>query len=76
VPFSKKRIYELDDVSSMTAEEREEAIISLEKRRLEVSAELEGLMRSYAKLTKKRSLRARKYKLGKAPNDYNSDKLR
>ena len=68
--FKKKRFTELDDVSIMTESEKEKAIISLENRRYAINEELEGIMKSYARLTKKRRVGKRKYKMGKAPNDY------
>ena len=44
----------------------------LEKERLEVVKEMEKLMKKYAKATGLRKLGQRKYKVGKAPNDYNA----
>ena len=68
--FSKRKYDELDDVSTMTDAEREKAIASLEARRGEITEELEALMAKYARLTKNRKIRRRKFKLGKAPNDF------
>jgi hypothetical protein len=42
----------------------------LEKERLELKKEMEKLMKKYAKATGLRKLGRRKYKLGKAPNDF------
>ena len=68
--FSKKKYDDLDDVSLMTEDEKREALLTLENRRYEINAELEGLMASFAKLTKNRKIARRRYKMGKAPNDY------
>ena len=72
--FSKKRFTELDDVSTMTEEERELALNSLEVRRSEINRELEELMQSIGKLTKNRTIRRRKYKMGDSPNDFSPKK--
>ena len=42
----------------------------LEKERLELKKEMEKLMKKYAKATGLRKLGRRKYKVGKAPNDF------
>lgn len=42
----------------------------LEKERFEVVREMEKLMAEYAKLTGNSAYAKRKYKLGKAPNDF------
>jgi hypothetical protein len=42
----------------------------LEKERFEVICEIEKIMAEYAKLTGEKSYAKRKYKLGKAPNDF------
>ena len=68
--FSKKKYDDLDDVSLMTEEEKKEALLTLENRRFEINAELEALMHSFAKLTKNRKIARRRYKMGKAPNDF------
>lgn len=54
--FSKRKYDDLDDVSLLTEDEKAEALKSLDSRRNEINAELERLMRSYAKLTKNRKL--------------------
>ena len=69
--FSKKKYDELDDVSLMTESEKEKALQSLEARRNEINSELEVLMVKYARLTKNRKIAKRRYKMGKAPNDFN-----
>lgn len=42
----------------------------LEKERFEVIRDMEKVMAEYAKLTGEKSYAKRKYKLGKAPNDF------
>ena len=44
----------------------------LEKERFEVIRDMEKVMAEYAKLTGIKAYGKRKYKLGKAPNDYNA----
>ena len=51
---------------------RAEMAAELEKERLEIKKEMEKLMKKYAKATGLRKLGQRKYKVGKAPNDYNA----
>lgn len=72
--FSKRKYDDLDDVSLMTEDEKAEALVALESRRYEINAELEGLMASLARLTKNRKIAKRKFKMGKAPNDYKPEK--
>ena len=69
--FSKRKYTELDDVSVMTEEERENAKLSLELRRNAINEELEALMLRYSRLTKNRKIRRRKSTLHRAPNYYN-----
>ena len=45
-------------------------VAQLENERLELKREMEKVMASYAKLTGLNKLAKRKYKVGKAPNDY------
>ena len=45
----------------------------LEKERYEVIRDMEKIMAEYAKLTGDKSYVKRKYKLGKAPNDYKAN---
>ena len=42
----------------------------LEKERLELTKEMEKLMKKYARATGARKLGKRQHKVGKAPNDY------
>ena len=49
---------------------RKDMAAKLEKERLELNKEIEKLMKKYAKATGLRKLGRRKYKLGKAPNDF------
>ena len=42
----------------------------LEKERLELKAEMEKLMKQYAKATGLKQLAKRQHKVGKAPNDF------
>ena len=42
----------------------------LEKERLELKAEMEKVMKQYAKLTGLKHLAKRQHKVGKAPNDF------
>ena len=42
----------------------------LNKKRMQVKAELEQLMADYARLTGSKQVKRRQYKLGKAPNDW------
>ena len=58
--FSKRKYDDLDDVSLLTEEEKAKALKNLEARRSEINAELERLMRSYARLTKNRKIAKRK----------------
>jgi hypothetical protein len=58
--FSKRKYDDLDDVSLLTEEEKAKALKNLETRRSEINAELERLMRSYARLTKNRKIAKRK----------------
>lgn len=58
--FSKRKYDDLDDVSLLTEEEKTKAQNNLEARRSEINAELEALMRSYARLTKNRKIAKRK----------------
>ncbi len=58
--FSKRKYDELDDVSAMTEEEKEKALTALDARRSEINAELEVLMRKYARLTKNRKIAKRR----------------
>jgi ATP-dependent Lon protease len=52
------------------AKTRAEMAAKLEKERLELTKEIEKLMKKYAKATGIRKLRRRVKKVGKAPNDF------
>ena len=71
--FSKRKYDDLDDVSLLTEEEKEKALKTLEARRYAINEELERLMASYSRLTKNRKIARRKFRMGKAPNDYKSE---
>ncbi len=45
----------------------------LELERLEIKREMEKIMAQYAKITGLSELGSRRYKVGKAPNDYRSE---
>lgn len=66
------RTFEDMSLSEMTEAERLEYIESLEDDRDFVVSELEELMKELAKLTGRRSLKRRRFKLGRAPNDRRS----
>ena len=72
--FSKKKFYDVSDVSVMTERERDDAVFSLEKQRSEINAELERMMLKYSRLTGKRAFKKRKHKFGEAPNDYRPER--
>ena len=55
---------------SMTDKDRRRYINDLEDARMETVREIEEIMQKASYLTKKRAMRRRKYKLGKAPNDW------
>ena len=46
----------------------------LEVERLELKEEIEAIMTEYARLTGIPDFKARRYKVGKAPNDYKAEK--
>ena len=71
--FSKRKYDDLDDVSLLTEDEKAEALQTLEARRYEINEELEKLMSAFARLTKNKKIARRKYRMGKAPNDYKSE---
>ena len=54
----------------MTRQSKAEA---LESEKLDIKVALEKCMRRYAKISGMDGLAERKYKVGKAPNDYNFD---
>lgn len=49
---------------------RDAEIARLERERLRINVEIEELLRSYSKESGDRTLRKRRYKVGKGPNDY------
>ena len=55
---------------SMTEKDRRRYIEDLEEARAEVVREIEEIMFEAAPLTRKKAMKHRKYKLGKAPNDW------
>lgn len=67
--FSKNKAYDTEDVGSIKISERDVAINALEKRRYEINSEIEEIIKSYAKLIKRRELSRRRYKMGHSPND-------
>ena len=65
--FKKKK----EDVSiELEYTPRDKEIERLELERLRTNIEIEQLLKSYAKESGDRSLRKRKYKLGRGANDY------
>ena len=68
--FSKKKFYDVSDVSVMTERERDDAVFALEKQRYEINRELERIMLKYSKISGKRAFKKRKHRFGEAPNDY------
>lgn len=68
--------YLTSNESEIRLSEREDAIRSLEERRLELTREAEELMREYSKITAKRALYNRSRAVGYAPNDYGFEKKR
>ena len=62
--------YRYKAIETLTPEQREEAIIQHEMRRLEVVREIEAVMTRYSKIVGKKSLRNRFFKVGKAANDW------
>ncbi len=73
--FKKRKIYEIEDVSSIKLSEREFAIEELERRRAEINSELESLMRPYSKLTKNKAIAKRKRRSENPPNEWRKKKL-
>ena len=62
------------NMNAMTDEEREAAIEKLESERLSVVLALESVMKEFARETGRRSLGKRRFKVGKAPNDWRGKK--
>ncbi len=74
--FSKKRMYDTEDVSSVKISERESVIEDLERRRSEINAELEAIMRPYAKLTKNKAIAKRRRRGANPPNEWRKTKIK
>ncbi len=68
---NRKRSTRLEDTKAVIG--RGTRAEELEWDRENIKAELEKLMKKYAKLSGKPELAARKHKIGKAPNDYRLD---
>ena len=73
--FRKKKKY-IADIEELPSSYREDEIIRLELARLKVEREIEDTLRKYAKLCGKRIVPKRRYKIGRAPNDWNTRKYR
>ena len=56
---------------SMTDKDRRRNIENLEQARADVVRQIEEIMLEAAQMTGKKVMKRRKYKLGKAPNDWN-----
>lgn len=56
-------------VKDMTASEREDAILRLTEIRGEIVYQIEDIMQTVAKETRRGSFKNRRHKLGKSPND-------
>ena len=69
--ISEKKHHNAED---LTIEERNFEIDLLEKERMRVVLRIEELMREYVKESGAHRFTARKYKLGKSPNDFNYKK--
>ena len=65
--FGKKANKSLDDLGTR---EREDMIRRLEREREKVNAEIESILKSYARESGNRALKRRRAALGKLPNDY------
>ncbi len=63
-----KNTAQLENTSAIKGRSSEAA--DLERQRLEITKELEKLMKKYARATGDKSFTARKHKVGKAPNDF------
>ena len=65
--FAKKVKRSLDDLDTR---DREDMIRRLEKEREKVNAEIESILKSYARESGNRALKKRRGAIGKLPNDY------
>ena len=66
--FKKKR--KNSALDSLGTREREDMIRRLEKEREKVNAEIESLLKSYARESGNKALRKRRGQIGGLPNDY------
>ncbi len=66
--FKKKA--EIPTVDTMSEKEKADEIARLERERLRINTEIEQVLKNYAKESGNRRLCRRRYKIGKAPNDY------
>ena len=57
-------------LAAMPSKAREEAIAKLERERMKINAEIEGILRAYSKESGNRALKRRRHKIGFSPNDY------
>ena len=64
------------DIEAFSLADREEEIIRLELERLKVARELEETMQKHSRLTGIRLVPRRKYKVGRAPNDWSGRRYR
>lgn len=55
----------------MNSSDRREAIARLERERIRINYEIEGVLKSYAKESGNRALKRRRHRLGDSPNDWN-----
>lgn len=65
--FTKKAKRSLDDLG---ARDRDDMIRRLEREREKVNAEIESILKSYARESGNRALKRRRRSIGKLPNDY------
>ena len=61
--------------SVMTEKDRDAEIRRLERERIIINEEIEGLLRDYAKESKDNSYKPRKRKFGKSANDYTYENI-
>ena len=58
------------NIDGLNSRERAEMIRRLEKEREKINAEIESILRSYARESGNRALKKRRGAIGKLPNDY------
>lgn len=68
--YSSKKSSDMKKMSAMTLKERDEAVAKLERERMKINAEIEGILRAYAKESGNNALKNRKHRIGASPNDY------